>query len=97
MDINDRVDKVEKRLEKIEDEMNKSIPEIQAGISEIKAILQERPAQEDLKNEILSKDIANIDKRVTKVEDNLNWLWKTVGGAIITIIVGAIVFTIKMM
>lgn len=97
MDINDRVDKVEKRLEKIEDEMNKYIPEIQAGISEIKAILQERPAQEDLKNEILSKDIKNTEARVTKIEDNLSWLWKTLAGSIITIIVAAIVFVIKMM
>ena len=93
MDINERVDQLDNRMSKI----NTSIPEIQSGIREIKILLQERPIQEQLKNDILEKDILSLESRVKKIEDNQSWLWKTVVGAIITVVVGAIVFTVKMM
>lgn len=97
MDINERVDQLDNRMSKIEEKINTSIPEIQSGIREIKVLLQERPIQEQLKNNILEKDILTLENRVKKIEDNQSWLWKTVAGAIITIVVGAIVFTVKMM
>lgn len=97
MDINERVDQLDNRMSKIEEKINTSIPEIQSGIREIKVLLQERPIQEQLKNNILEKDILALENRVKKIEDNQSWLWKTVAGAIITVVVGAIVFTVKMM
>lgn len=97
MDINERVDQLDNRMSKIEEKINTSIPEIQSGIREIKILLQERPIQEQLKNDILGKDILSLESRVKKIEDNQSWLWKTVVGAIITVVVGAIVFTVKMM
>jgi hypothetical protein len=97
MDINERVDQLDNRMSKIEEKINTSIPEIQSGIREIKVLLQERPIQEQLKNDILEKDILTLENRVKKIEDNQSWLWKTVAGAIITVVVGAIVFTVKMM
>lgn len=97
MDINERVDQLDNRMSKIEEKINTSIPEIQSGIREIKILLQERPIQEQLKNDILEKDILTLENRVKKIEDNQSWLWKTVAGAIITVVVGAIVFTVKMM
>lgn len=97
MDINERVDQLDNRMSKIEEKINTSIPEIQSGIREIKVLLQERPIQEQLKNDILEKDILTIENRVKKIEDNQSWLWKTVAGAIITVVVGTIVFTVKMM
>ena len=93
MDIEERVDKLEVRIGKLED----AIPEIQSGIREIKAILQERPIQEDLKNSILEEKFRNLEKRVEKLEDTQKWLWRTVAGSIITIIVGTITFVVKMM
>lgn len=97
MDINERVDQLDNRMSKIEEKINTSIPEIQSGIREIKILLQERPIQEQLKNDILGKDILSLESRVKKIEDNQSWLWKTVAGAIITVVVGAIVFAVKMM
>ena len=41
--------------------------------------------------------IYDHEKRITKIEDNQSWLWKTVAGSIITIIGGAIVFVVKIM
>lgn len=97
MDINERVDQLDNRMSKIEEKINTSIPEIQSGIREIKILLQERPIQEQLKNDILEKDILSLESRVKKIEDNQSWLWKTVAASVITVVVGAIVFAVKMM
>ncbi len=97
MDINERVDQLDNRMSKIEEKFNTSIPEIQSGIREIKVLLQERPIQEQLKNNILEKDILTLENRVKKIEDNQSWLWKTVAASVITVVVGAIVFAVKMM
>lgn len=97
MDINERVDQLDNRMSKIEEKINTSIPEIQSGIREIKILLQERPIQEQLKNDILGKDILSLESRVKKIEDNQSWLWKTVAASVITVVIGAIVFVVKMM
>lgn len=97
MDINERVDQLDNRMSKIEEKINTSIPEIQSGIREIKVLLQERPIQEQLKNNILEKDILTLENRVKKIEDNQSWLWKTVAASVITVVVGAIVFAVKTM
>lgn len=97
MDINERVDQLDNRMSKIEEKINTSIPEIQSGIREIKVLLQERPIQEQLKNDILEREIITLESRVKKIEDNQSWLWKTVAASVITVVIGAIVFVVKMM
>lgn len=97
MDINERMDKFENRLEDLEKKINEAIPDIQAGIREIKVLIQERPKQEDLKLNLINKDFDGHEKRIKKLEDTQNWLWKTIIGAIITTVIGAIIFVIKMM
>lgn len=97
MDINERVDQLDNRMSKIEEKINTSIPEIQSGIREIKVLLQERPIQEQLKNDILEREITTLKSRIKKIEDNQSWLWKTVTASVITVVIGAIVFVVKMM
>lgn len=105
MELNDRVDKIENRLDSLEDKFNLAIPEIQSGIKEIKTILQERPIQEELKNNLLSKEIENVDlkynkenealqERVKKIEEGQTWLKRTVAASIIGIAIETLVFVL---
>lgn len=96
-DIEQKVNKLEKKQEELEIFVNKSISSIQVGIVEIKTILQERNEKENLKNNLLEKDIAAQEQRIKKLEDNQQWLWRTIGGSIIATVIGAIVFVIKTM
>lgn len=38
----------------------------------------------------------NNEKRLDRIEDNTKWLWRTIVGSIITIVIGVIVAFIKM-
>lgn len=40
-------------------------------------------------------DIKNIDTRISKIENNNTWLWRTIVGAIIVALIGAITITFK--
>lgn len=90
----------EERVSKLE----AVIPEIKTGIAEIKIILRERQTQENLVNDNIKKDIAEInqkldgvlketpkiaehEKRITNMEDNQKWLWRTAGAVIITTVI----------
>ena len=90
----------EERVSKLED----VIPEIKTGIAEIKIILRERQTQENLVNDNIKKDIAEInqkldgvlketpkiaehEKRITNMEDNQKWLWRTAGAVIIATVI----------
>lgn len=101
MDIDERVDKLEKKVEKIEEKVNTAIPEIQSGIREIKALLQERLVQEDLKNDNIKSEMRaemkSLEDRTKKLEDSRNWTLRTIGAVLISTIIGAIIFVIKMM
>ena len=50
-----------------------------------------------LENEIIEIEskIKNNEKRLDKIEDNNKWLWRTVMGSIITIVIGVITTLIK--
>lgn len=96
-DIEQRVTKLEEKQNELHLFVNKSIGSIQVGIAEIKTILQERLEKENLKNDLLAKDIQSQDARIKKLEDNQQWIWRTLAASVITIIVGAIVFVIKTM
>ncbi len=103
-DLENKINKLESEQSKIKEEqvelknfVNTSITPIQIGIAEIKVMLKERLEQDNLKNDLLEKDIKNHEARIKKLEDNHSWLWKTVAGSIITLIVSIIVFVIKLM
>lgn len=96
-EIEQRVSKLEKEQTELKEFVNKSIGEIQTGIAEIKIMLQERLIQNDLKNDLLAKDINSQNERLKKIEDSQQWLWRTVAGSIVSIIIGAIVFVVKTM
>lgn len=64
---------------------------------------KENSTKEDIKeiNDKLDKmlseipKIADHEKRLTKMEDNQQWLWRTAGAAIITTVIGIIITAIK--
>ncbi len=96
-ELEQRVTKLEEKENELQLFVNKSIGSIQVGIAEIKTILQERLEKENLKNDLLAKDIAVHEARLKKLEDAQQWLWRTVGASIISIVIGAIVFVIQSM
>lgn len=99
-DLENKVNEMKTDQDKIKvdyENLKDSITPIQIGIAEIKVMLKERLEQENLKNDLLSKDIKNHELRIKKIEDNNQWLWRTIIASIITIVIGAITFTIKMM
>lgn len=97
MEIDERVDKLEKKVEKIEEKVNTAIPEIQAGIREIKTMLQERLVQEDLKNGNIRTEIKALEARIEKVENSSTWLSRTIAATVISAVIGAIIYVIKIM
>lgn len=103
MDINDLENKVQEmktdqnKIKEDHENLKDSVNIIQIGIAEIKIMLKERLEQESLKNDLLSKDIKNHEQRIKKIEDNTQWLWRTLVSSILTIVVGTIVFVVKMM
>ena len=96
-DIEQKVNRLEKKQEELEMFVNKSISSIQVGIVEIKTILQERNEKENLKNNLLEKDIAAQEQRIKKLEDNQQWLWRTIAAGVITAVIGAVIFVIQNM
>lgn len=103
MDINDLENKVQEmktdqnKIKEDHENLKGSVNIIQIGIAEIKIMLKERLEQENLKNDLLSKDIKNHEQRIKKIEDNTQWLWRTLVSSILTIVIGVIVFVVKMM
>jgi hypothetical protein len=103
MDINDLENKVQEmktdqnKIKEDHENLKDSVNIIQIGIAEIKIMLKERLEQENLKNDLLSKDIKNHEQRIKKIEDNTQWLWRTLVSSILTIVIGVIVFVVKMM
>ena len=95
--LKETVEKVKDAEKDLELSVNQKISEIQLGITEIKVMLQERVDKENLKNEILAKDIETHESRIKKIEDNETWLWRTVVGTILTTVISAIIFVIKLM
>lgn len=103
MDINDLENKVQEmkteqnKIKEDHENLKDSVNIIQIGIAEIKIMLKERLEQENLKNDLLSNDIKNHEQRIKKIEDNTQWLWRTLVSSILTIVIGVIVFVVKMM
>lgn len=91
---------IEKRIKRIEDKIevyDKYFIDIKVDIREIRTMLTERLEQENLKNQILQKDIEAQKERIEKLEDNQKWLWRTVGVSVLGIIVSAITYVLNIM
>lgn len=103
MTLEQRVD----ALEKVISNIMSGITEIKTILQERKEQdnfkddnVEKQIADINKKLDTILKETPKIDdheKRITKIEDNQSWLWKTVIGSIITIIGSAIVFVIKIM
>ncbi|MFD5020255.1 hemolysin XhlA family protein [Paenibacillus sp. NPDC058367] len=76
--------------------------EIQIQLARIEKTLEAVPAlastieaTRDLAREAI-QSTKSAHHRLDRIEDAQRWLWRTVGGAIITVIIGAIVVAIRM-
>lgn len=95
------------KLEQIIPEIKVGITEIKTILTERQA--QEDLKNSNIEKEIAeinakldgvlkeTPKIQEHEKRINNLEDNQKWLWRTVGSALITLIVGAGVFVIKNM
>lgn len=85
-------------------QLKEEVNEIKQDVAESSKILTTIDKKIDVINEkIVTADkidnlkLTPLEKRVDTLEENQKWLRRTIVGSIITIIVGAIVFVIKMM
>ncbi|WP_245864471.1 hemolysin XhlA family protein [Paenibacillus donghaensis] len=76
--------------------------EIQIQLARIEKTLEAVPAlttaietTRDLAREAM-QSTKSAHHRLDRIEDGQRWLWRTIGGAIITVIVGAIVVAIRL-
>lgn len=68
-DLENKVQEMKTEQNKIKEDhenLKDSVNIIQIGIAEIKIMLKERLEQENLKNDLLSKDIKNHEQRIKK-------------------------------
>lgn len=80
MNDSERIDRIEKRQDEIEGKLNTTLLEIQSDIGIIKEKLNHINNDNDLKNEVMKKDIENNNNRITKLENNQSKLvWAVVG------------------
>ena len=86
-------EQLEDKVNKIEQEMAESSKLLQAidkKIDIIDAKIVTADKIDDLK-------LTPLEKRVSTLEDTQKWLRRTIFGGIVTIVIGAIVFVVKMM
>ena len=103
MTLEQRIDKFEKTIP----EIMSGITEIKAILKERKE--QENFKDNNVEKQITdinkkldtilieTPKIADHERRITKIEDTQGWLWKTLFGSIIILVVEAIVYVIKIM
>lgn len=89
------LEKKQEKMEKKQESTDEILTEIRSGIGAIKEALISSKEQEELKNQLLHKDIEGMKERVEKLESNQKWLVTTVIGEILSIIFGVIMFFIQ--
>lgn len=103
MEMNDtglpyKVENLEKRtnnLEKTQQTTSEILSEIKTGVGVIKETLISTREQEELKNQLLMKDIEGMKERVNKLESNQKWLITSIIGEVLGIIFGVIMIFIE--
>lgn len=85
------------------DETSKALVGIQIQLARIEKTLESVPAltatveaTRDLAREAM-QSTKSAHHRLDKIEEGQKWLWRTVGGAAITIVMGAIVAALKLL
>ena len=94
-DLEGRVDKLEERVAKLEIDITKSLGEIKTDLNLIKGTLKGNSSEDDLKNELIKKDVKANGDRITKLENNQSKLVWTVILAVLAIIGEAAVYYIQ--
>ena len=91
----EELEKKQEKMEKKQESTDEILTGIRSGIGAIKEALISSKEQEELKNQLLHKDIEGMKERVEKLESNQKWLVTTVIGEILSIIFGVIMFFIQ--
>lgn len=89
--LENKTDKLEKKQEGTET----IIAEIREGIVSIKDALTSNKEQEELKNQLLIKDMDGMKLRIDKLEANQRWLITAILGEVLSIIFGVIMVFIN--
>lgn len=93
-----KVESLEKKQDKLEKKQEDNeiiLTEIRTGIGAIREALTSSKEQEDLKNQLLYKDIEGMKERVEKLESNQKWLVTTVIGEVLAVIFGIVMIFIQ--
>lgn len=94
-DIEQRVDKLEDKVAQLELNINSSLGDIKTDLTEIKTYVQTNSNNNDLKNNLIEKDVVNNTERIKKLEDNQAKIVWTIILAVIGIIGEAVLFYLK--
>lgn len=94
-DLEQRVDKLEEKVSQLEITISKSLGEIKQDLTEIKAYMEKEDENSDLKNEVIKKDVANNDKRITKLEDNQSKVVWAFASAFIGLLIEAVALYLR--
>ena len=93
-----KVEELDRRvgnLDKKQEGTDNILKEIKEGLISIKDALVSNQKQEDLKNQLLLKDIEGMKARVDKLEANQRWLVMAILGEVLSIIFGIIMIFIN--
>ena len=69
-EIKKDVDRLKEKVADIELSITKSLGEIKSDLSEIKAFMKNNTQNDDLKNELIVKDVKSNTERISKLEGN---------------------------
>ena len=94
-DLEDRVNKLEEKVRELEININKSLSDIKIALGEIKASLQGNSNTEDLKNNLIKKDVQNNTERISKLEGNQAKIVWTIILAVLGLIGEAVVYYLQ--
>lgn len=69
-DIEQRVDRLEEKVAKLELDINTSLGKIESDLTEIKTYVKSNSQNDELKNELIIKDVKSNSDRIGKLEGN---------------------------
>ena len=94
-DIEQRVDKLEEKVARLELNINKSLGDIKTDLTEIKTYVQTNSSNNDLKNNLIEKDVVSNKERIKKLEDNQSKIAWAIIMSVIGLISEAVLFYLK--
>lgn len=94
-DIEKRVDKLEEKVAQLELNINSSLGEIKNDLTEIKTYVQSNSNSNDLKNNLIEKDVINNTERLKKLEENQSKIVWAVIMSVLGVLGEAVLFYLK--